>query len=100
MDIDLTPEVYERTIWQDEQGFNQVRLTVNEFRGIEYLHVRKYFLDFEGEFHASNQGVALPLEVESTRELFRAVAEVISLAESKELIEEFFGDIIREIYCK
>lgn len=100
MEVALTPEVYERAIWQDEQGFTQVRLTVNEFRGIEYLHVRKYFLNFEGDFQASNDGVAIPLEVESTRELFKAVAEVISLAEAREFIEEFFGDVIREIYCK
>lgn len=100
MGVESTPEVYERTIWQDEPGFNQVRLVVNEFRGVEYLHVRKYYLDFEGEFQASNQGLSIPLEVESTRELFRAVAEIISLAECREFIEEFFGDCIREIYCK
>ena len=91
-------EVYERTIWQDEPGFNQVKVVVNNFRGKEYLHIRKYYLDFDGEFQASNQGLAIPLEVESTIELFKAVAEILSLAECKEVIEEYFGDTIREIY--
>lgn len=100
MDIDQTPEVYERIIWQDEPGFNQVRLTINEFRGVEYLHLRKYFLDFEGDFQPSNQGLAIPLEVESTRELFIGLSEILSLAESRAFIEEFFGDIIRDIYLK
>jgi hypothetical protein len=100
MDIEQTPEVYERVIWQDEPGFNQVRLTINEFRGVEYLHLRKYFLDFEGDFQPSNQGLAIPLEVESTRELFIGLSEIMSLAENRACIEEFFGDIIKDIYCK
>ena len=100
MGIENEPEVYDRIIWQDEQGHNQARLVINEFRGVEYLHVRKYYLSFEGEWQASNQGLCLPLELESTRELFQGLAEVISLAESREVIEEYFGDVIREIYCK
>lgn len=100
MDIEQAPEVYERVIWQDEAGFNQVRLTINEFRGVEYLHLRKYFLDFEGDFQPSNQGLAIPLEVESTRELFIGLSEIMSLAENRACIEEFFGDIIKEIYIK
>jgi len=100
MDIEQAPEVYERVIWQDESGFNQVRLTINEFRGVEYLHLRKYFLDFEGDFQPSNQGLAIPLEVESTRELFIGLSEIMSLAENRACIEEFFGDIIKEIYVK
>ena len=41
------PSVYEHTIHYDEEKQTQIRVTVNTFRGIEYLHVRKYYMDFE-----------------------------------------------------
>ena len=91
-------ELYYKVIWQDEQNINQLRLVINEFRGVEYLHIRKYYLDFCGDWHPSNQGVCIPLEIESSAELFRGAAEILSLAESREVIEEYFGDLIRTIY--
>ena len=45
MKIHEAPEVYEKIIFEKE-GTEQVRLTINEFRGVEYLHLRKYYLDF------------------------------------------------------
>ena len=45
MDLHEAPYKYEKVIHYDEAKETQVRLVVNEFRGIEYLHVRKYFLD-------------------------------------------------------
>lgn len=98
MEIHEEPEIYESVIWSDDLGHNQVRVVVNTFRGVEYFHLRKYFLDFEGDWQATAQGIALPLEIESTKDLFKAIAEIISLAESREVIEEYFGDIIKEIY--
>jgi hypothetical protein len=98
MDMTSVEEVYERVIYQDESNTSQVRLVINNFRGTEYLHLRKYYLAFEGEWHPTPQGIAIPLEMESSIELFKGIAEIMSLAESKEVIEEFFGDTIREIY--
>lgn len=98
MDLTEYTEVYERVIHQDESNTSQVRIVVGSFRGVEYLHVRKYYLDFDGEWQPTPQGIAVPLELESTIELFKGVAEIMSLAESKEVIEEYFGDTIREIY--
>lgn len=95
---DETPEIYEKIIWQDEPGHNQVRLVVNSFRGIEYLHLRKYYLDFEEIWCPSDKGISIPLAIDSSRELFKGLAEIMSLAESREVIEEYFGDIIRDIY--
>ena len=40
------PEIYEKIISETEDGTEQIRLTINTFRGIEYLHLRKYYLDF------------------------------------------------------
>ena len=94
----MTDEIYYKTIWSDEQNLNQIRVTVNDFKGVEYLHIRKYFLSFDGDWCPSNVGVSMPIDFNNIRELFVAVSEVISLAESREVIKEYFGDIINNIY--
>jgi hypothetical protein len=91
-------DIYSRIILQDE--FKQVRLTINEFREVEYLHLREYYLGFEEEWLPTDKGIAIPLELETSKELFVALSEIISLAESKTILEEFFGGIISEIYQK
>jgi hypothetical protein len=94
----VTNEAYSKIIVSDEH--RQVRLTVNEFRGEEYLHLREYYLDFEEEWKPTDKGIAIPLELETSKELFIAFSEIVSLAESKEVLEHFFGEIICDIYQK
>ena len=53
MELHNAPEVYERIIHYDTEKEVQVRLTINNFRGIEYLHLRKYYLDFTEEWKPS-----------------------------------------------
>lgn len=98
--IDITEPAshYEHVIHYDEAKQEQVRLTVNTFRGIEYLHLRKYYMDFTEEWKPTPVGIALPLDFNNSKELFRALTEIISLAESKQIIEENFGELIKEIY--
>ena len=57
MQIHEAPEMYEKVIHYDEEKEIQVRLTVSSFRGIEYLHLRKYYLDFNEEW---NMSIGLP----------------------------------------
>lgn len=91
-------EIYSRIIQDGE--FQQVRLVINEFRGIEYLHLRKYYMNFEEEWLPSSEGISMPLDIENSRELFIGLTEILSLAESKEIIIENFKDLITEIYEK
>ena len=98
MDLHQAPEKYERVIHYDEAKQVQVRLTVNEFRGIEYLHLRKYDMDFEEEWKPSTEGVAMPLDFYNSKELFSGLVEILSLAEAKQVIKEHFSDLIEDIY--
>lgn len=91
-------DIYSKIILEDE--YKQVRLTINEFREQEYLHLREYYLGFEEEWLPTDKGIAIPLELETSRELFVAISEIISLAESRQVLEQFFGEIIREVYQK
>jgi hypothetical protein len=90
--------VYEKIIHYDEVKETQIRLTVSSFRGIEYLHVRKYYLGFDEEWLPSADGIAMELDFDNSRELFSGLVEILSLAESKEILEEHFKDFIDEIY--
>lgn len=98
MELHEAPPLYERVIHYNEDKELQVRLTVSTFRGIEYLHLRKYYLDFNEEWKPSPEGVAMELDFDNSRELFAGLLEILSLAESKELIEEHFKDYIDEMY--
>ena len=92
------PAVYEHVIHYDEEKQIQIRVVVSTFRGIEYLHLRKYYMDFDEEWKPTPEGIAMPIDFSNTRELFRALTEILSLAESKQIIEENFQDLIKSIY--
>lgn len=86
--------MYERIIYEDETY--QWRVTVNEFRDIEYFHLRKYILDFDETWVPIKEGVSFPLDLNNVKELFIALLEILSMAESKSAIQEYFGDLINK----
>ena len=90
-------EVYTRIIHQIDD-FNKIYLTINKFRDVEYLHIRKYYLDFDGEWLPTKEGISMPLGISNTKELFSGLLEILSLAESKEHIISIFKEIIGDIY--
>ena len=95
--IDLdTPPIYEKSI--QESSTEQVRLVISHFRGVEYISLRKYYLDFDEEWKPSNQGITMPIDFENTRNLFEGLVEILSLAESKAILEEQFKDLLDNIY--
>ena len=98
MQLHEAPPMYERIIHYNEEKEIQVRLTVSTFRGIEYLHLRKYYLAFDEEWMPSSEGIAMELDFDNSRELFAGLVEILSLAESKDILEEHFKDFLDQIY--
>ena len=98
MNLHDAPEMYEKIISETEDGTEQIRLTINTFRDIEYLHLRKYYLDFDGDFKPSKDGLAMKLDFNNSKGLFGGLVEIISLAESKSILETHFKDILDQIY--
>jgi len=95
------PPLYEKLIHFDEVKNLQVKLTINTFRGVEYLALRKYYQDFDTEdWLPSKEGITMALDFDNSRNLFISLAEILSLAESKEVLEDVFGDLLKEIYVK
>ena len=98
MKLHEAPEMYEKVISENEEGTEQVKLTINTFYDVEYIHLRKYYLDFDGDFKPSKDGVAMKLDFNNSRGLFEGLVEILSLAESKTILETHFKDILDEIY--
>ena len=95
--IDLNaPSIYEKVIQETEH--EQVRLIVSTFRDVEYISLRKYYLDFEEEWQPSKDGITMPIDFDNTRSLFEGLVEILSLAESKNILEKEFKDVLDEIY--
>ena len=95
--IDFTaPAIYEKMI--QETDYEQIRLVVSTFRDIEYISLRKYYLDFEEEWLPSKEGITMPVDLENVQELFTGLVEILSLAESKSILESEFKEILDEIY--
>ena len=95
--IDLTaPSIYEKVIQETES--EQVRLVINTFRDIEYLSIRKYYLDFDEEWKPSKDGITMPIDFNNTRNLLAGMLEIVSLAESKDIIEQEFKTVLDQIY--
>ena len=87
-------DVYERLIYENvEKGF-QYRLTVSEFKGTEYLHLRKYFLSYEGEYVPSKEGASIPATISNTYALLDGLVELCSNAEGVDAILEYFSNKI------
>lgn len=98
MDLHNAPSIYEKIVHYDEDKGIQVRLVVNTFRDIEYIHLRKYYLDFHEEWKPTPEGVAMPLDFNNSRELFDGLVEILSLAESKSILEDHFKQELDKIY--
>lgn len=89
-------DIFYRIIHQKDD--KQIRLTINEFRGVEYLHLREYYLDFDENWKPSSKGCAMPLDLNNSRELFAGLVEILSLAESKQVIKEHFKELLEVTY--
>ena len=98
MELYQAPDMYERVIHYDEQKQVQIRLTVNTFRGVEYLSLRKYYMDFNEEWKATPEGISMALDFNNSRELFAGLVEILSLAESKDILEEQFKEQLDTLY--
>ena len=95
--IDLnTPAIYEKVIQETEH--EQVRLMVSTFRDVEYISLRKFYLDFEEVWQPSREGISMPIDFDNSRNLFQGLVEILSLAESKNILEDEFKELLDEIY--
>ena len=78
-----------------DKGF-QVRLVVNEFRDIEYIQLRKYFLTYEGDWQASREGISIPASTENIYSLLDGLLDICSRAEGEDIIRHYAAEILQQ----
>jgi hypothetical protein len=81
-------EEYTKILHENLEKGTQVRLVVSDFRDIEYLHFRRYFLSIDGDWIPSKEGVSMPLTITGVTELCEGIAHILSNTEFSNIIEE------------
>ena len=64
----------------------QWRLTLNEFREVEYLHLRKYYLSFDEGYVPSRDGACFPATLDNVARLLDALLSLLTTEESIEVL--------------
>ena len=89
--------LYEKIISENLEKGTQLRLVVSEFREVQYLHLRKYFLSYEGEFIPTKEGASFPVTIQSIYALLDGLVEICSHEESIDSITKHFQEKIEWI---
>jgi hypothetical protein len=87
--------LYEKIISENEEKGTQLRLVVSEFRDVQYVHLRKYFLSYEGEFVPTKEGASFPATIQSIYSLLDGLVEICSKEENIESINKHFSEKLK-----
>jgi Transcriptional Coactivator p15 (PC4) len=96
----MSDVLYEKIISQNDDKGSQLRLVINEFKGVQYLHLRKYFLSYEGEWMPTKEGASMPYTISSSYALLDGLLEICSFEEGIDNITEHFEERIQELRHK
>lgn len=93
-------ELYQKILFENvDKGFQQ-RLVVNEFRDVQYIHIRKYFLSYEGEYVPSKEGASMPATISNIYALLDGLIEICANEESLDAITTYFKERIECLSSK
>ena len=98
IELHEAPALYEKLIHYNEAKHEKVFLSINTFREVEYLSIRKYYLDFDEEWKPTKDGVSMVLDFENSKALFEGLVEILSLTEVKGILETHFKEVLDELY--
>jgi len=77
---------YERIISENLDKNSQLRLVLSEFRDVEYVHLRKYYQDYEGNWMPTKEGASFPATIQSIYSLLDGLVEICATQESVDSI--------------
>lgn len=87
--------LYEKVISENTEKGSQLRLVVNVFRDVEYLHLRKYFLSYEGEWMPTKEGASFPCTMQSIYALLDGLIEICAAEESIDAVNQHFQERLK-----
>ena len=88
--------LYEKLVYENEAKGYQLRLVVNEFREVQYVHLRKYFLSYEGDYVPSREGISMEASLDNVVSLLDGLMEIVSHEEAKDAVAKYFIDKLNE----
>ena len=98
--MDETGPIYEKIIFQNEEKGLQLRAVVSEFREVEYFHLRRYYLSYEGEYVPTKEGISMPMSIQNVYSLLDALVEICAKAEGVESMTKHFEQKISDLNSK
>ena len=98
IELHEAPALYEKLTHYNEDRHEKIYLSINTFRDVEYLSIRKYYQDFDEQWKPSKEGVSMPLDFDNSKALFEGLVEILSISEVKGILENHFKEILDEIY--
>ena len=93
--MDDTSPLYQRLIYENTDKFYRLYLTVSEFRDKYYLHIRKYFLSYEGEYIPSKEGISLELGIDNISQLLLGLIEISAQAEVLDAVQQVMREHLK-----
>jgi hypothetical protein len=93
----LSDVLYEKVISENEDKNSQLRLVVNEFRDVQYLHLRKYYQDYEGNWMPTKEGASMPYTIAGAYALLDGLIEIVATEESVDSINTHFAERLQSI---
>lgn len=93
-------EQFEKIIHENEAKGYQLRLVLSEFNEKYYLHLRKYYQDFEGEWQPTKEGASMEASIQNIYNLLDGLLELVSTAEGIDGLEEYFASKISDLKSK
>ncbi len=91
---------YEKIVYEDEAKGVQLRLVVNTFRDVEYIHIRKYFLSFEDGYVPSKEGISMVASISNIFALLDGLLEIVSYEEAIDVVDKHFASRISDLKCE
>lgn len=93
----MSEPLYEKVISENEDKNSQLRLVVNEFRDVQYVHLRKYYQDYEGSWLPTKEGASFPASIQSIYSLLDGLIEICAKEESSHAITVHFEQRLAEL---
>lgn len=84
--------MYEKLIYEDELKGIQLKLVLDTFKDIEYLHIRKYYMSYDSGYVPSKEGVSIPANIDSIRSLLEALIDICAKAEVHQLVTDIINE--------
>lgn len=88
----MSEVLYEKIVSENIDKNSQLRLVVNEFRDVQYVHLRKYYQDYEGNWTPTKEGASFPASIQSIYSLLDGLIEICATEESTDAINEHFAE--------